>query len=375
MKNIHLLPTDKPNKLILNYIKGKCSKDVLAVNNINATWYILKYQNIYITSDEEIKEGDWWLNLKTNDVDKCTHKSEVLLYNSEKYEYIKKIILTTDQDLINDGVQEINDEFLEWFVKNPSCEEVEFKKESEFYRSGPLDLLGYNIVTYKITIPEKITRCCGRCNGVDDLCYSDMTCDNHKERGCEICYGKRIEYQINIPKEEPKQEIVGYRLKPHIDRMVVDAILKNAMPIWNGEDKSVYFIRGHVAGSLVAKMKELQVLDLWFTPIYESEEVKSDWVKEHHLDFYYKEGIMKDDLKQETLEEVAERLYRFEADPNFPDEQEHEEFIRIFKRGAKWQQEQNKNLYSEEDMIDYAKHTSKYNIIEPKEWFEQFKKK
>jgi hypothetical protein len=36
----------------------------------------------------------------------------------------KKIILTTDQDLIKDGVQEINDEFLEWFVKNPSCEEV-----------------------------------------------------------------------------------------------------------------------------------------------------------------------------------------------------------------------------------------------------------
>jgi hypothetical protein len=36
-----------------------------------------------------------------------------------------KIILTTDQDLIKDGVQAIDDEFLEWFVKNPSCEEVE----------------------------------------------------------------------------------------------------------------------------------------------------------------------------------------------------------------------------------------------------------
>ncbi len=36
----------------------------------------------------------------------------------------KKIILTTDQDLIKDGVQAIDDEFLEWFVKNPSCEYV-----------------------------------------------------------------------------------------------------------------------------------------------------------------------------------------------------------------------------------------------------------
>ena len=67
-------------------------------------------------------------------------------------------------------------------------------------------------------------------------------------------------------KEEPEQEIVGYRLKP--------------------------YIRGHIAGSLVAKMKELQVLDLWFTPIYETGEVKSDWVKQNHLDYYYKEGLM-----------------------------------------------------------------------------------
>jgi len=36
----------------------------------------------------------------------------------------KKIILTTDQDLIDNGVQDIDTEFLEWFVKNPSCEEV-----------------------------------------------------------------------------------------------------------------------------------------------------------------------------------------------------------------------------------------------------------
>jgi len=41
-----------------------------------------------------------------------------------KSEY-SEIILTTDQDLIKDGVQAISDEFLEWFVNNPSCEEVE----------------------------------------------------------------------------------------------------------------------------------------------------------------------------------------------------------------------------------------------------------
>lgn len=98
-----------------------------------------------------------------------------------------------------------------------------------------------------------------------------------------------------------KQKIVGYRLKPIVDRILVDTILKKPMPIWNDKDKSVYFIRGHIAGSLVAKMKELQVLDLWFTPIYENEEVKSDWVKEHHLEYYKKEGTMVDKVEQEKM--------------------------------------------------------------------------
>ena len=40
----------------------------------------------------------------------------------------KKVILSTDQDLIKDGVQAIDDEFLEWFVAHPSCEEVEVTK-------------------------------------------------------------------------------------------------------------------------------------------------------------------------------------------------------------------------------------------------------
>ena len=104
-------------------------------------------KELFITSDEEIKEGDWWLNLKTNDADKCTHKSEVLLYNSEKYEHIKKIILTTDQDLIKDGVQSIPDDFLEWFVKNPSCEEVEIKPL--------LSNNGRALFGYKIIIPKE----------------------------------------------------------------------------------------------------------------------------------------------------------------------------------------------------------------------------
>ena len=55
MKNIHILPTDKPSKLYLgdngNFVFGLIQSSIKSKNNnfIN--------QNIYITSDEEIKEG------------------------------------------------------------------------------------------------------------------------------------------------------------------------------------------------------------------------------------------------------------------------------------------------------------------------------
>jgi hypothetical protein len=45
-----------------------------------------------------------------------------------------------------------------------------------------------------------------------------------------------------------------------------------------------------------------------------------------------------------------------------------------FIAGAKWQKE--KNLYSEEDMNDYANYRLLFKKpIEPKEWFKQFKNK
>jgi hypothetical protein len=46
------------------------------------------------------------------------------LGNTDRLIWCKKITLATDLDLIADGVQAIDDEFLEWFVKNPSCENV-----------------------------------------------------------------------------------------------------------------------------------------------------------------------------------------------------------------------------------------------------------
>ena len=82
-------------------------------------------KELFITSDEEIKDGDWIFDnfAKINLVQKirkCDFDSSH--YRNGNW---KKIILTTDQDLIKDSVQAIDDDFLEWFVKNPSCERVE----------------------------------------------------------------------------------------------------------------------------------------------------------------------------------------------------------------------------------------------------------
>ena len=66
-----------------------------------------------------------------------------------------KVILTTNKLLIKDGVQKIDDEFLEWFVKNPSCEEVEVdtrpKVSSHFEKGFVIDNPNY----MKIIIPKE----------------------------------------------------------------------------------------------------------------------------------------------------------------------------------------------------------------------------
>jgi hypothetical protein len=147
MENIFLLPTDKPSRLysiLGSYRLGLTSNDPFYTENLGGG---TQNQNIYITSDEEIKDvrphkGKWQLE-----------KGEILNkfpnYLTDLSE-CKLVIMTTDQDLIKDGVQAIDDEFLEWFVKNPSCESVgvETTRERNGYYSK-------HKKRYKIIIPQE----------------------------------------------------------------------------------------------------------------------------------------------------------------------------------------------------------------------------
>ena len=170
MKNIHVLPTDKPSRLAgSEYItnvqgidkrvfKFKLWNKFIDNKDLKAVGYIP--HNIYITSDEEILVRDYYISSHEASINQCFDFNKETL---NKAYWAKKIILTTDQDLIKDGVQAIDDEFLEWFVKNPSCEEVEVN-------------------------------------------HFGMCCSNQLIAQCINCNQYNPVYKIIIPKEESKQE-------------------------------------------------------------------------------------------------------------------------------------------------------------------------
>jgi hypothetical protein len=227
-KNIWLLPTDKPSRLCIN---GR------------------NQMHIYINNNEKAKDGDWYIRLFDNTIYKASKHTDHKHYKCEK------IMLTTDPQLIKDGVQAIDDEFLEWFVKNPSCDFVEAVRDSK----QSINSRGFIHILW-------------------------------------------LDYKIIIPKEEPKK-------------------------VWE--------------------------------QIIEDCGGKEEFMKSA--------GLLP---KQETLEEASKRAVKSGL---FKDKT-------LFIAGAKWQQEQDKNKYSEEDMQEYAEFCIRcYNeglpCIVAKDWFEQFKKK
>ena len=125
MKNIHILSTEKPSRL------SDCHDNKLHLDDVR---YLRNYKNIYITSDEEIKDGDYYYD---NIVLQVRQWKSFMIYNNVQH---FKIILTTDQDLIEDGVQPIPDEFLEWFVKNSSCERVKVNRfvSGKYFCTNPI---------------------------------------------------------------------------------------------------------------------------------------------------------------------------------------------------------------------------------------------
>jgi hypothetical protein len=212
MKNIHILPTEEESRLQVNKHKkmflSQEPKAYLACIN----------QNIYITSDEEIKDGEYGICLNLVREGFKSHQAVFKMdaeqrqameeLGGQKKAEVLKIILTTDQDLIKDGVQAIDDTFLEWFVKNPSCEEVKIHTLLHKNYFG----FDKDLRIYKIVIPKgepKLTNVCIKC-GVD-LYYADkFACQEHP-KNCKGIHLSEETLKERALKEETKQDEIMER--------------------------------------------------------------------------------------------------------------------------------------------------------------------
>jgi hypothetical protein len=333
MKNIHVIPTYKPSRLHIakNGDYHYSYENVLHLVSAND-----KPHNIYITNSEEIKEGEYGLS----------RLGEIIKFHSGyDYRYYAKIILTTDPTLIADGVQAITDEFLEWFVAHPSCERVE--------------------VSYGILKPFQST-----------------------DKG----------YMIHLPDndvlEEPKQDTVGKEFYESADKVIVIHRPKQ-------ENRKVCKCKRAYENPLS------EICSLCWNELYpnEKDEIKEEDLLEPKQEGYicpqtkkqcHDEccvsaedchieagfGIVSDcePPKKQTLEEAIKQELENHFFSNISEIKQAEYFINF---GAKWQQEQDKNKYSEEEVLDllYKRDLyllNRYEEIElelPEEWFEQFKKK
>ena len=227
MKNIHILPTDEPSNLLL------CIKDYTEHENTpaehsdkvgNFVIGIGKYANtefyqfnhIYITYDEEIKEDyviAYCVVIKVMMFDKDT----LFFINGTKVKRndCKKIILTTDPKLIADGVQPIFGDFLKWFVKNPSCDEVKVESfEVEDYIGGS----GHTAYPtfhneYKIIIPkEKLYRL--EYNNGTGIIGTEMSLKEEPKQLTDLEIAIKLE---EIGKQETFVDVAERLVKSHPD--------------------------------------------------------------------------------------------------------------------------------------------------------------
>jgi len=409
MKNIHLIATDKPSRLHL----GK-SGLVLCDLVFNPT--TINSQNIYITNSEKPKARDWVLgDFPDNPIGKVISKYgqefTAQSLNGDKYglaEYdSNKIILTDDKDLIKDGVQAIDDEFLEWFVKNPSCEEVEVIKNYLSNNGQWKDVLlpsEWEIDTkikYKIIIPREKPKQYP-IGGYTPGFYS-CTCVTCKEdfqghkraTQCEHCAIKMTQKEPKPINNCPKcglDLVEREGCKPVCTRIDCGGIIlsNETLKEWALKEEPKQEDRKICKCKRAYENPLSEICSLCWNELYpnEKDEIKEEDLLEPKQEEYicphpelkrnYDEnGCYKcwkcgkilvehnNFIEQETLEEVAERIVR---DAGIPYDFS-EELLEI----AKWQAER---MYSEKDMIAIVEKSRETGLTaEFLLLTEQFKKK
>ena len=414
MINIYIIPTDKLNK---GYILGKCIKELsdVKIGQFVKTHYLMfdkeyfKPQNIYITNSEEIKEG-WHFNtskainkavfIKNEDV-----KGLKAIYG-EKLTHLEKIILTTDQDLINDGVQAIDDEFLGFIVKNPSCEEVEV-----IY--GLFNPMGRKVSSEKVS--ENHSQCIWK--------YKIIL---HKEEVKELI---DTENQEDLIIEVRKKDLVtlydfAYKLAKKISDKTVNELkeidlLFNSKDVLtrlmgtnekpkqeyeyigecNGNNGNGCFMdsSGHDCGCFIKKPKQDKIMERFIANAKQqgtlkeklakivSKEPSKFWSESDERTRIREEqkqlliNIMKSDEKLGMYEETAEE-YFLSCIKNMLQYNNDALAIRFMEKYYHAKKEKDKEFYSDEEVLEILNNFSinSYSPVEKNEiliWFNKIKKK
>ena len=112
MKNIFLIPTENSSRLSI--------KDGVLI--LHRQQWRKGTQNIHITSDSKFVRDEYITD--GIEVIKSTPKLVDAQGLVDRRDW-KKILMTTDPELIKDGVHPIGEDFLQWFVENPTCIKVE----------------------------------------------------------------------------------------------------------------------------------------------------------------------------------------------------------------------------------------------------------
>lgn len=144
MKNLFLLPTENKSNIVLLKENNKLYYHpmILSINpNIIP-------QYVYITTEEKFTENEYL----TDGIEVIQATPKLVeaqgLVDRRKW---KKIIITNDPELIENGVEKVTHSFLNWLSENQSCESIEIKLE--WHESKHNTNVGYT--TYKIITPKE----------------------------------------------------------------------------------------------------------------------------------------------------------------------------------------------------------------------------
>jgi hypothetical protein len=199
MKNIFLLPTDKPSYLFI-IDKSKMfvpEAPYLSYSTVGGRVHktegsdIYRPHFIYITNAEKFKKDEW----VTDGIEVIKASSKVVdaqgLVNRRDW---RKVALTNDTSLIEDGVQQVSSSFLSFYAENP----VDYVRVEKW-----LDDEGKKF--YSLNFPPKEIKTEEKCKGSFKDCFktlNECTCgniiDNWLEKNGNPEISKQVEREAEL---------------------------------------------------------------------------------------------------------------------------------------------------------------------------------